>query len=268
MIQFIVRAAVGFLLTVTDKDLNKSFISMKDPESWKDLGEMYTLGWNTILLRVMAWWAFDVFTQIATFLPTEYLAGQTILRNIGLFTFMIPAGLSGAANILIGKQIGKNSVAMALRMNSIIRATVFTLSVLQIIGVLIYEDAIINFYTHDKKVQDTIHPAWVVLGVFIFFDCMQSNGTGTINALGKLSEIKWTSTINYWFVGIPVACFFMFYMEMFLQGLWIGPTVAVFLNWLYYSYKVRTYDWQQVCDAHQEKMRLKGKASEATEEKD
>jgi hypothetical protein len=42
----------------------------------------------------MGWWAFDIFTQLAAFCTIDELSAQTILRNIGLFTFMIPVGLS------------------------------------------------------------------------------------------------------------------------------------------------------------------------------
>jgi Na+-driven multidrug efflux pump len=113
MIQFFCRATFSILFTVMDSDMRKAFIPYSDPESRKDLREMYAHGGNTILLRVMSWWAFDVFTQLCSSLPTNYLGGQTILRNIGLFTFMIPAGVSGSANTLIGQQIGKNRVDMA-----------------------------------------------------------------------------------------------------------------------------------------------------------
>jgi len=58
-------------------------------------------------LKVMGWWAFEVFTQMAAFLPKVDLAGQTILRNIGLYTFMIPVGISMGANTLVGNRMGK-----------------------------------------------------------------------------------------------------------------------------------------------------------------
>ena len=77
-------------------------------DSWKGLGNMFRLGCASMLLKVMGWWAFDVFTQLAAFLDVQALAGQTILRNIGLFTYMIPVGFSQAVNFLTGKYIGKN----------------------------------------------------------------------------------------------------------------------------------------------------------------
>ena len=54
---FIINAAVRF-----DSKLSKMLITFSDPDSYRNLGEMALLGWNSILLKVMGWWAFDVFT--------------------------------------------------------------------------------------------------------------------------------------------------------------------------------------------------------------
>jgi len=54
----------------------------------------------------MGWWAFDVFTLLASQLSETDIAAQTILRNVGLFTYMIPVGLAQSTNFLVGKYIG------------------------------------------------------------------------------------------------------------------------------------------------------------------
>ena len=69
---------------------------------------MFKLGWETFLVYVMGWWAFDIFTQIAAFSGETNTAAQAILRNIGLYTFMIPVGISTATNYFVGKYIGEN----------------------------------------------------------------------------------------------------------------------------------------------------------------
>lgn len=69
-------------------------MSLFDKASWADLGPLAKIGWNTFLVQVMGWWAFDVFTQLAAFTGETNTAAQAIMRNIGLYTFMIPAGIS------------------------------------------------------------------------------------------------------------------------------------------------------------------------------
>lgn len=57
-------------------------------------------------MGLWGWIAFDIFTLIASYLTINIVSAQTILRSLGLFTFMIPIGFSTAASILIGTNIG------------------------------------------------------------------------------------------------------------------------------------------------------------------
>ena len=67
-IHFIIRYISGYFIMKFDKDLNKFFIPFSDPESYDKAGltEMNSLGWSVFAMRVMGWWANDVFTILAT----------------------------------------------------------------------------------------------------------------------------------------------------------------------------------------------------------
>lgn len=77
---------------------------MHDSRIWtqKGFSEMNKQGWMSFVLKVMGWWAFDVFTLLAASLTVEETSAQTIMRNIGLYTFMIPVGFMQASNFLTG----------------------------------------------------------------------------------------------------------------------------------------------------------------------
>lgn len=51
---------------------------------------------------------------MASYMSIEDLAAQTVLRNIGLLTFMIPVGLSTSAVILVGNMIGARNISGAV----------------------------------------------------------------------------------------------------------------------------------------------------------
>ena len=63
-------------------------------------------------MSVWGWWAFDILTLMASYMSPEAIAAQTCMRSIGLFAFMIPAGISGAASTLCGNSVGKENVEM------------------------------------------------------------------------------------------------------------------------------------------------------------
>ena len=74
-------------------------------ESVTSLMQQFQLGVNQLLWGVWGWWAFDVFTLVASYASPIELGAQTIMRAIGLMTFMVPVGISTACTILVGRSI-------------------------------------------------------------------------------------------------------------------------------------------------------------------
>ena len=134
---------------------------------------MIVVGGNSFLVKVMGWWAFDVFTQLAALLTETDVAAQTILRNIGLFTYMIPVGLSYSTNYFIGQYIGKNRVDLVEKIGKLLTLVTFTWSMSSMVIVFLWKDAIMNVYTKDESIKAVISDAWWVICIFVFFDCMQ-----------------------------------------------------------------------------------------------
>ena len=137
-------------------------------------------------------------------------AGQTILRNIGLFTYMIPVGLCSATGFLTGKYIGKDKASLALKISNLCMYVTFCWSLSSMLLVYFFKDEIMGFYTHDKTVQAKMNEAWYVLTIFVFFDCMQGVDVGNLSGLGIMSRVKLVTIFDYWVVGIPISMFMMF----------------------------------------------------------
>jgi Na+-driven multidrug efflux pump len=48
---------------------------------------------------------------------------------------------------------------------------------------------------------------------------------------------------------MPIACINVFYLDMGIVGLWLGPTTAIAFNFCFYFTIVIKTDWQAVSDA-------------------
>lgn len=207
------------------------------------MGDTYKLGFQSIMLKVMGWWAFDVFTLLASQLDQRSIAAQTILRNIGLFTYMIPVGLSSSINFFTGKYIGKNRVDLAHQMSNYTMYVTYVWSFAISLLLWLLEDSVMHFYTDSVPVIAAMKPAWLVILVFVLFDCVQGVAAGNISGLGLMKKVTWVTAVDYWVVGIPLALYTMFQLRMGLRGLWLGPTAAVFLNTAIYQYVISSADW-------------------------
>ena len=126
-----------------------------------------------------------------------------------------------------------------------------------VIAVLLYtfEDEVMSFYTDSEGVQAVMKPAWIVILFFVFFDCVQGVSAGNISGLGLMRKVTWVTGFDYWVVGIPFSLIAMFKYDLFLQGLWLGPTAAVYLNMVIYQVVINSADWQQIADDFAEKMK-------------
>ena len=67
---------------------------------------MFNRGMMSMFMGVWGWWAFDIFTLLASYLSAEVISAQTIMRSLGLLTFMIPVGFNKACSYYIGIFIG------------------------------------------------------------------------------------------------------------------------------------------------------------------
>lgn len=67
--------------------------------------------------------------------------------------------------------------------------------------------------------------------------------SGNVSGLNLVHKVKFMTIFNYWVVGIPISYYTMFECDWALFGLWIGPTMAVTLNFFFYQYFIRTADW-------------------------
>ena len=66
-------------------------------------------------MGVWGWWAFDLFTLMASYISTDVVGAQTIMRSIGLLAFMMPVGFSTGAGIYINNVLGEGKPKVAMQ---------------------------------------------------------------------------------------------------------------------------------------------------------
>ena len=68
------------------------------------------LGLASLMMGLWGWWAFDIFSLIGSYLAVEVISAQTVMRSLGLLTFMVPWGLMTSSGVLVGQNIGKGNI--------------------------------------------------------------------------------------------------------------------------------------------------------------
>ena len=168
------------------------------------------------------------------------------MRSLGLLTFMIPVGLSRAAAFFVGKFIGQGcEQSIRHYYNTCLQLSVI-IGALQIVLLVIIDDAVIAFYTDIPEIQEQMHLAWGIFMVFVMFDTTQSIGGSAIRGSGQQKIGSIITGLAYWAIGIPLCLLLCFVYDWGIRGIWMGPTSAVIFNTTAYHIIFQRLDWKRV----------------------
>eukprot|EP00347_Sterkiella_histriomuscorum_P022093 403331703 len=221
-------------------------VSFTDPECFRNLWTQFKFSVKCAFLGVWSWWAFDIFTLISSYMTIDDLAAQTVLRNIGLLTYMIPVGIAQAASIMVGNNIGAKNVKAGKIYAQMCVLTSVIWGVGTVFVLILLRDVVIRVFSDSKTVNAIIAQAFPIISIFVFFDCVQGVGQGIIRGLGKQARASNITIIGYWILGIPISLSTVFYLNWGIVGLWTGPTVAIVFNFIFYYLIIMKQDWHQI----------------------
>jgi MATE family multidrug resistance protein len=139
---------------------------------------------NSLAMGVWGWWAFDIFTLIATYMDTAIIAAQTILRTLGLITFMLPVGIMSASGTLIGNSVGAGRADHAIIYYETSMKMGVALAIVQVLVLLLGKDLFVLLFTNQQAVGEQMMLAWPVLMVFVIFDTTQGISSSVIRGTG------------------------------------------------------------------------------------
>jgi len=142
-------------------------------ETFENLGYQFKLGMASMFMGLWGWWAFDIFTLICSYLAVEVISAQTVMRSLGLLTFMVPVGIATASSILIGQNIGLNNIRAIKHYYQVCMYFSAFVGILQIVLLVPARDYIIGIFTSEPAVVEQMQLAWFVFMFFVFFDTTQ-----------------------------------------------------------------------------------------------
>ena len=124
----------------------------------------------SMFMGIWGWWAFDIFTLLASYLSASVISAQTIMRSLGLLTFMIPVGFTRAMGFYVGKFIGQSDEKSLMHYYNVGLFMSGIVGILQMVILWALRDQVINMYTTQEDVKEQMRLCWNVFVVFVFFD--------------------------------------------------------------------------------------------------
>ena len=147
--RFVIAHILVWILEREESGISVSFFSY---ETFRDLWPQFKLGIQSMGMSVWGYWALDIFTLMASYLSIEAIAAQTIMRSLGLYTYMLPVGLSTTASTLIGNSIGAESKLAINHYFKILITLAALIGLFECLLLYLTKDLIINFFADEPAV--------------------------------------------------------------------------------------------------------------------
>jgi MATE family multidrug resistance protein len=166
--------------------------------------------------------AFSAATALCARLGPVPLAGHQIALNCAALTFMVPLGVSSAAAVRVGQQLGRLDPDGARRAGW--SAIIIGVGFMACAGVVFVSipRLIARLFTPDPAVIQVGAQLLLVAAAFQLFDGLQTVATGALRGAADTRTPMLANFVAYWLMGLPAGYFLCFRLRWGAVGIWIG----------------------------------------------
>jgi len=173
--------------------------------------------------------AFAAATALCARLGPVQLSGHEIALNCAAFTFMVPLGISSAAAVRVGQQLGRQDTDGARRAGW--SAITLGVGFMGCAGVafVFAPRMIARAFSPDPVVIHVGASLLLIAAAFQLFDGLQVVTTGALRGAGDTKTPMIANGVAYWLIGIPLGYFLCFRMHWGAVGIWTGLCIGLML---------------------------------------
>ena len=198
--------------------------------------QLLKIGLPTAFLFIFEVGAFGFAVIMIGWIGTEALAAHQIAINLAAISYMMASGLSSAAAIRVGNQLGLKDILT-------LRAAAFTLygMVVVLMGAcalvfIIGRYFLPSLYIEDSAVIEIAATLLIIAGFFQISDGIQVLSLGALRGLSDVKIPTLMTFIAYWILALPIGYVLAFPFNMGATGVWYGlliglSIVAITLLW-------------------------------------
>ncbi|XP_073005472.1 protein DETOXIFICATION 41 [Typha latifolia] len=209
-------------------------------ETWTGLSKMafrglwaYTkLTFASAVMLVLEIWYVQGFVLLTGYLPNPEIAldAISICVNYWNWDFMIMLGLSNAASVRIGNELGAAHPRVAKFAVVVVVTTSLILSLIISALVLILRTPLSELYTSSTEVIKAVKNLTPLLAISIFLNGVQPILSGVAIGSGWQVIVAYVNVGAYYLIGLPIGCVLGFKTGLAAAGIWWGLIIGVFIQ--------------------------------------
>lgn len=202
----------GFRIGNYNKIIVKKLLNLGLPAGFQFIFEVGAFGFAVIMV---GW------------IGTKELAAHQIAINLAAISYMMASGLSAAAAVRVGNQLGKRDIKT-------LRTAAFTLYGMVVVFMgccaivfIAGRELLPSFYIEDPEVIGIASSLLIISGLFQLSDGIQVLSLGALRGLEDVKVPTLLTFIAYWLLALPCGYIFGFVLDLGVRGIWYGLLIGL-----------------------------------------
>ncbi|CAL9107037.1 unnamed protein product [Musa textilis] len=203
-------------------------------QAFKGLWSYLKLTVASAIMLVLEIWYVQGFVLLTGYLknPEVSLDAVSICVNYWNWDFMIMLGLSNAASVRVGNELGAAHPRVARLAVIVVVATSLGISVVISVLVFVLRTPLSKLYTSSTEVIQMVVHLTPLLAISIFLNGVQPILSGVAIGSGWQAIVAYVNVGAYYFIGLPIGCVLGFKTSLGAAGIWWGLIIGVFVQTL------------------------------------
>jgi MATE family multidrug resistance protein len=231
---FIARAAmfIGLWLYIRYKGKFRQYWEARKETqmNWQDVKRILNIGVPSGLQYIFEVGAFAISAILVGVIGALPQAAHQVSISLASISYMAASGLSAAASIRVGNQLGKKDYAtLHLAAVTLFRMVIVFMTITGLIfvtGRFFWP----GLFTDNATVIGIAAQLLIITTFFQISDGVQVVAQGALRGLSDTRTPTFLTFISYWVISLPLAYVLGFFTDLGVIGIWIGLAVGLTIN--------------------------------------
>ncbi|CAM0950088.1 unnamed protein product [Alopecurus aequalis] len=225
-------------------------------EAFREIGSFMHLAIPSALMICLEWWSYELLVLLSGILPNPAL--ETSVLSICISTvvllYNLPYGIGTAASVRVSNELGAGNPKGARLVVGVALSIVACSAVLVSTTLLAMRHFIGIAFSNEEEVINYVTRMVPVLSISVITDSLQGVLSGVARGGGWQHLGAYVNLGAFYLVGIPVALFFGFTMQLRGMGFWIGMIAGGATQVTLLAVITATTKWDRMADKAKERV--------------
>lgn len=238
------------LFTKHDNDPLKCWNGIiKRNQVFKNWKKMFNLALPGIIMVEAEFLGFEILTIFASHISTAALGAQSIVATVASLAYQVPFSISVSTSTRVANLVGASLIESCILSCKVSLLLSFFCSSFNMLIIFTFRSKIAAMFSNETDVVSLVVSTLPLLAFMQLFDAFNASTAGCLRGQGRQKIGGYINLFAFYCIGIPMANYLTFHLDLGISGLWLGISCALIAMSICQSYAVFHGDWSHIIQA-------------------